>query len=131
MLNGITVQHSAVAGNQLHELPIEFVTEERLLATSSDGKTSVHVAAEHRGLEQIPSNLLTPKILLSHDNAGETPLHLAVLSGQVELLLGIDFGENEEARQIVGEKWWNKNKLLLAEQAKVIDVPAEVDIELF
>ena len=74
---------------------------------------------------------LNADTLLVKDDSGNTVLTwLSKTAAKMDVLLGIDFGDNKEVRNTVGETWWARNEELLRE--KTLGVHEEnMGVELF
>lgn len=126
---GETVISEAVRNGYMLQVPKEFLTEERLLRKNTRSSTPLHWVGYYGQLCHVPKGLLTLETMLLKDTHGNTPLRYTATEGHLDQLLGIDFGENEEAKEIVGEQWWSKHlDVLRQKELELCKEAPEVDL---
>lgn len=114
---GNTVFHEAAYDGKLHDIPLDLLTVEVCAIKNLQGETVAHYAAASNSFCQIPKKLLTAELVLCENKDNWTPLQsLMHLKSTLDPLLGIDFGESEKAKALVGEEWWAKNLEVLSQK---------------
>jgi len=125
--SGNTFLHVAARHGHLDQVPEEFLLAGNLLV-GNGGECALHFAAAHGYLNLVPREILTGEnLLIEANNGGWTPLSSAVEAGQMDQLLGLMLPE--EARDYVGDDWWEKNQKFIAEANKQKDKLADKEPE--
>jgi len=149
-LEPISWQYSGVPayGNgHLDQIPVSLLTSENLLKVPDDGKnlvfdkykgkprvnkSALHFAAEWAHLDQVPKDVLTVDNLLAETSDEVTPLELAQrFAGGLDALVGMDFGNNPRAREILTREWWDMNQSVLHERSALLELTETAEVELF
>jgi len=113
--HGQTALHLAAKHGYLNQLPPQILTSQNLGRIDGYETSAIRYAAVNGNIHQIPPSSLSPELLLDESTMERTTLHSIKEYGYLDQILGVDFGENERAKFIVGEEWWEKNNHILDE----------------
>lgn len=124
-----TLMHYAASYGYLKDLPQEILTVEYLGIIGNRRETPLHCAAENGHLDQLPAKCLTEELLLSKDSSGDTVLSMARFNNHEDQLLGLEL--SEKCKRNLGATWWAKNEALKQEKARLEQVKATADLDIF
>jgi len=131
-----TLYHVLAMRGDLDLVP-EGLLDRGLSLLNHAGESPLHYCAWTGNFGQVPEAFLTSERIEQRPVVQKwnslanilSPLEYAQQCHHLDALLGIEFSEG--ARQVVGEDWWNKNRMVIQDKRALKDGNAAQELELF